>query len=136
MVEPSPECPLSPCIALLAGAWTLEILYLTSQRPMRFGELRRALVKVSSKVLAARLRELEARGVVSRRPLAGARPPIVEYALTATGRELMPVLDAVLEVSRKLRLRRTAAETGSAAGTQSRTGAGAAQRPRASALAT
>lgn len=102
MVEPSSDCPLSPCLALLAGAWTLEILYLASQRPMHFGELRRALVKVSSKVLAARLRELEARGLLNRRTLA-TRPPMVEYSLTETGRELMPVLDAVLEVSRKLR---------------------------------
>lgn len=102
MVEPSSDCPLSPCIALLAGAWTLEILYLTSRHPMHFGELRRALVKVSSKVLAARLRELEARGLLNRRAIA-TRPPMVEYSLTETGRELMPVLDAVLEVSRKLR---------------------------------
>ncbi|HFD87099.1 MAG TPA: transcriptional regulator [Gammaproteobacteria bacterium] len=98
---PYPECPLSPCIKLLSGAWTLEIIYFLRQSPQRFGELRRALGKVSSKVLTARLRELEERQVITRKELP-TNPPSVEYALSELGRELLPVIDSFAEVSATL----------------------------------
>lgn len=102
MLGPSSDCPLSPCIGLLAGAWTLEILYFVGTGPKHFGELRRALRDISSKVLSRRLRELEERGVLTRTPQA-TYPVTVRYELTDTGRELTAVLDAMVAVSRKLK---------------------------------
>ncbi len=102
MQEPSSDCPLTPCIKLLAGAWTLEIIYFLSAAPLRFGELRRALGNVSSKVLTTRLRELEERGVVVREVIP-TTPPMVEYSLSEMGRELLPVLDAFSKAGQNLR---------------------------------
>ncbi len=101
MQEPSIDCPLTPCIKLLAGAWTLEIIYFLRTGSLRFGELRRALSKVSSKVLTARLRELEERGLVFRRPIPS-NPPMVEYSLTEKGQALLPILEAFSAVSQTL----------------------------------
>ena len=64
-VEPVPEsCPLSECMALLGGAWTPNVIWYLSGGPRRFGELRRDIPRISARVLSARLRELEASGVV------------------------------------------------------------------------
>ena len=101
MPAPHTECPLSPCIRLLSGAWTLEIIYYLRQSPQRFGELRRALGKVSSKVLTTRLRDLEDKQVITRKVLPTS-PPSVEYALSDLGRELLPVIDSFAEVSATL----------------------------------
>ena len=49
--------------------------------------------EISARVLSARLRELQARGVVSRMALATS-PPSAEYALTELGREFLPVTPA------------------------------------------
>lgn len=68
---------------------------------MRYGELRRALGSVSSKVLTTRLRKLEQQGVVNRKVLPST-PPMVEYSLTTTGRKFLPILDAFSEVSQRL----------------------------------
>lgn len=68
---------------------------------MRFGELRRALGKVSSKVLTTRLRTLAQQGVINRKVLP-TNPPMVEYSLTHIGDEILPILDAFSQVSVKL----------------------------------
>ena len=102
MQAPSADCPLTPCIRLLAGAWSLEIMYYLSQGPHRFGQLRRALRGISSKVLTTRLKELEGRGVISR-TVFETNPPTVEYALTKAGRELVPVLNTMTQVGKKLK---------------------------------
>ncbi len=99
--EPGVACPLSPCIKLLAGAWTLEIIYFIKGKPIRFGQLRRSLGKVSSKVLTTRLRELEDKGVVIRKVIP-TNPPMVEYSLSPLGKELLPILNAMTRVGQKL----------------------------------
>jgi len=71
---------------------------------LRFGDLRRSLPGVSAKVLTTRLRELELRGVLSRRVLPSS-PPSVEYELTLLGRYLLPVLESIASVGKRLRAR-------------------------------
>jgi DNA-binding HxlR family transcriptional regulator len=101
LLEPSEKCPLSPCIKLLSPTWTLEIVYFLSVRKYHFGELRRALGKISSKVLTDRLRTLEEKLIIHRLQLP-TNPPKVEYSLTAMGQQLLPVLDAFSQVSQTL----------------------------------
>lgn len=99
---PAPEgCPLEGSLKLLAGAWTPKILWYLRTEPRRFGDLKRDLGSISAKVLTTRLRELEKRGVVIRSVMPTS-PPTVEYALTALGAKLNPVLDAIVEVGRQL----------------------------------
>lgn len=105
VTAPHEDCPLEDCLALLAGAWTPKILWYLRVEPRRFGDLRRDLNGVSAKVLTTRLRELEERGVVVRTVLPTS-PPTVEYALTAVGLKLQPVLDAIVDVGRSFKKKR------------------------------
>ncbi len=94
-------CPVKEAVKFLAGAWTLEIYWYLSQGSMRFGELRRGLETVSSKVLTQRLRELEELGIISRKVL-DRYPPQVEYALTELGRRFIPAIEMVADVGKDL----------------------------------
>lgn len=102
MLEPSSDCELGPCVKLLAGAWTLEIFFFLKDDSLYFGELKRRLGVVSAKVLTARLRELEQRGVIERSVIDGT-PPNIEYKLSEMGQELIPVLNLFSEVSERLK---------------------------------
>lgn len=91
------------------GSWTSYILWnLRREGPLRFGVLQRAIPGLSSKVLTQRLRMLEERGIVFRDHVPSI-PPAVSYGLTAQGRELGGVFDALEEVSARWLARSAAA---------------------------
>lgn len=96
-----PECPLTMCMKLLAGAWAPNVIWYLSEQPRRFGELRVDIPRISARVLSQRLRELETRGVVVR-TVVPTSPPSVEYSLTELGRELVPAIAAIVRVGHKL----------------------------------
>ncbi len=98
------ECPLSQCMAILGGAWTPNVLWYLSGGPRRFSELQIDIPPVSAKVLTTRLRDLESKGVVLRN-VKPTSPPSVEYALTDLGQELIPVIEAIVEVGHKIKHR-------------------------------
>lgn len=99
---PPEDCPLNEALRFLSGAWTAEILWFLREEGRRFGDLKRDLRTVSAKVLSARLRELEELGILTR-TVHPTSPPTVEYALTNLGESFNPILDAMAEVSQKLR---------------------------------
>jgi len=99
---PPPGCPMAACMAVLGGAWTTSVIWKLSGEPRRFGELSRDIPKISPKMLTTRLRELEEKGVVIRE-VVPTSPPSVEYSLSQLGRELVPVIDAIVRVGTKLR---------------------------------
>lgn len=99
------DCPLEDVLSLLAGAWTVQILWFLRAGPRRFGDLRRDLARVSTKVLTNRLRVMQAHGLLEREVLPS-NPPQVEYSLTSMSRELEPILDSMELVARRLKLRR------------------------------
>lgn len=101
-VAAPPGCPLTECMALLRGAWAPNVIWYLSGGPRRFGELRHDIPRISARVLSARLRELEARGVIERR-LIDSTPPSAEYHLTPLGHELVPAIKAIVEVGSKLK---------------------------------
>ena len=90
------NCKAELALKVIQGRWKLLILRELLDGVRRFSDLQRALAEVqqgvSQKVLTAQLRELETDGVVERTVYAEV-PPRVEYALTALGRELVPVLE-------------------------------------------
>ncbi|NBD10124.1 winged helix-turn-helix transcriptional regulator [Corallococcus silvisoli] len=96
-----PLCPLTECMKLLGGAWTANLVWRLSGEPRRFSELRSDIPRISAKVLSAKLRALEKNGVLTRQVVASS-PPSVEYALTALGRELIPVIETIVQVGMKL----------------------------------
>ena len=79
----------------IGGKWKSVILFRLLSGPLRFGELRRALCKITQRTLTQQLRELEADGLVSREVFAQV-PPRVDYALTPLGRTLEPVLQSLM----------------------------------------
>jgi len=100
-------CPLEDCMNLLGGAWTPNVIWALRPGPRRFSELMRDLPSVSAKVLTTRLRQLERDGVVTRR-VEATSPPSVSYEITELGAELFPVIDAIVDVSKRLRSARAA----------------------------
>jgi len=98
---PPPGCPMQSCMKLLSGAWTPEVVWKLSGGPRRFGELRRDIARISPKMLTARLRGLEERGVVVRHVIPSS-PPSVEYSLSELGHELLPVINAIVKVGTRL----------------------------------
>jgi DNA-binding HxlR family transcriptional regulator len=81
-------------IEVLGRPWTALILTLLQSRPCRFGEIGESAPGLGTKVLAARLKELEARGLIERKVDAG--PPVrVSYGLTDKGRAFGQVAEAV-----------------------------------------
>jgi DNA-binding HxlR family transcriptional regulator len=102
VVAPPPACPLSVCMKLLGGAWTPNLIWYLRGGPRRFGELRSDIPMISAKVLSARLRALTEKGVLDR-VVVPSSPPSVEYSLTALGEQLLPVIDAIVEVGGKLK---------------------------------
>lgn len=103
-VDAPPGCPLTECMAMLRGAWAPNVIWYLSGGPRRFGELRHDIPRISARVLSARLRELESRGVVVRR-LVDSSPPSAEYDLTDLGRELVPAIKSIVAVGTKLKHR-------------------------------
>lgn len=89
-----PACPVETTLKLIGNKW--EVLVLRDLMPgtKRFGELKQSIGGVSQKVLTAKLREMEASGLVERHVYAEV-PPRVEYSLTPLGRSLKPVLDSL-----------------------------------------
>jgi len=84
-------CPLARAAEVLGQRWNLLVIRELLLGPQRFADLRRRLSGISTSVLAARLAELEASGVLERRELP---PPAARevYALTAHGESLRPIL--------------------------------------------
>lgn len=88
-------------IDVLGRPWTALILNVLQAGPLRFSELADAAKGPGDKVLSARLKELEARGLVERSVDPG--PPVrVSYQLTACGREFRQVAIAIERWGRRL----------------------------------
>lgn len=93
-----PACPVRNILARLCDKWALLVLYLLARSQagmLRFTELKQAMPDISQKMLAMTLRTLEEDGYVSR-TLYAEVPPRVEYALTARGETLRPILEELL----------------------------------------
>lgn len=75
--------------------WSLLVLRdLTRKGPLRFQDLQQGLPGLAPNTLSARLKGLEAKGVVATR-LYETHPPRYEYFLTDKGKALGPVLKAL-----------------------------------------
>ena len=88
-------CPLDSLLRVLSGPWTIYILCrLHKNGKTRFGELKRQMPGISSKMLTERLRTLEGAEIIDRRHEPTV-PPKVTYELTKEGRELTTILDQI-----------------------------------------
>lgn len=83
-------CPIAKAAEILAERWTFLVLRELVLGSTRFNELRRGVPLMSSSLLSQRLKHLEREGVIERRPAGTGQG--FEYALSAAGRELQPII--------------------------------------------
>lgn len=83
----NPQCPTRLVLDRIGDKWTVLVVLLLSDGPLRFSELRGQLGSVAPKVLTQTLRRIERDGLVTREIFAEV-PPRVEYTLTELGRSL------------------------------------------------
>ena len=89
-----PACPVETTLMLIGDKWKVLILRDLMGGTKRFGELKKSIGTVSQKVLTAQLRDMEEKGLLTRKVYAEV-PPRVEYTLTETGYSLKPILDSM-----------------------------------------
>lgn len=96
MVAPyGQKCPVARALDVIGERWSLLILRdLRRYGPLRFQELEQRLPGLAPNTLSARLKTLEAQGVVATR-LYETHPPRYQYFLTEKGEALKPVLKAL-----------------------------------------
>lgn len=90
-----PACPVETTLMLIGDKWKVLILRDLMKGTKRFGELKNSIGTVSQKVLTAQLRDMEDKGLLTRKVYAEV-PPRVEYTLTETGYSLKQILDSMV----------------------------------------
>ena len=90
-----PACPVETTLMLIGDKWKILILRDLMEGTKRFGELKKSIGTASQKVLTAQLRDMEDKGLLTRKVYAEV-PPRVEYTLTETGYSLKPILDSMV----------------------------------------
>jgi DNA-binding HxlR family transcriptional regulator len=78
----------------IGDKWSVIVICRLGKRPYRFNDLRRATDGITQRMLSSTLRGLERDGIVAR-TVHTTVPPSVEYSLTATGRTLLDVVQAL-----------------------------------------
>ena len=88
------NCPVTASLDVIGGKWKMLIIHLINNDINRFGKLSMMLKDISKQMLTTQLRDLERDGIL-KRVIYPEIPPRVEYFLTAKGKALLPVLDAL-----------------------------------------
>jgi DNA-binding HxlR family transcriptional regulator len=73
----------------ICNKWTLLVVATLAEGTLRFGDLQQQVPGISQRMLTLTLRNLERDGLVARTSHPEV-PPRVDYALTPTGRSLLP----------------------------------------------
>lgn len=90
-------CPYVTSQKVLSGKWSLYIMYLLSEGPVRFNELKRRMPEeMTHTTLSRQLKTLEKEGLILRKEYSQI-PPKVEYSLSEIGTKFKKVLEALGE---------------------------------------
>ena len=92
--EEMPACPVATTVQLIGSKWKLLIMRNLLARPWRFNELKKDLEGISQKVHTHSLRSMEEDGIITRTVYPEV-PPRVEYALSALGESMRPIIGAM-----------------------------------------
>jgi DNA-binding HxlR family transcriptional regulator len=85
-------CPVDYAFRRIGGKYKARILWhVHRNNVLRYGELKRKLPDITTKMLTQTLRELEEDLLINRKVYHEV-PPKVEYTLTETGDELIPLI--------------------------------------------
>jgi DNA-binding HxlR family transcriptional regulator len=86
-------CPIAKAAEVFCERWTALIIRDLGMGPRRYADLRRGVPLMSSSMLSRRLQELEAEGIIERRPNDHGRG--LAYHLTPSGLEFVPIVEAL-----------------------------------------
>jgi len=89
-------CPVSITMDIFNDRWKLAIIWYLLEHDKRFKELHEDISDITQKTLTIKLKELEAKKIISREVFAEV-PPKVVYSLTPIGLKLKPMLQAMFE---------------------------------------
>ena len=86
------ECSrVAPILQRVGDKWTVLVVILLSDGPLRFSELKKRIHNISQRMLTFTLRGLERDGMV-KRTVTPSVPPRVDYELTPLGQSLIKPL--------------------------------------------
>ncbi|MCA6066408.1 helix-turn-helix transcriptional regulator [Chryseobacterium sp. RG1] len=92
-----PICAVDFAFRRIGGKYKGRILwYIFNHEVLRFGELKRYMDDITTKMLTQTLRELESDGLLHRKVYQEV-PPKVEYTLTETSEKLIPFINQLRE---------------------------------------
>ncbi len=100
------ECPVRIAAELVGHKWTTLIIRDLLSGKKRYSELQRSIGGISPRMLAARLKELETAGLLTRMVFPTV-PPTTEYELTPLGQRLENLISVLAEFGIALRRART-----------------------------
>lgn len=95
------DCPVRKTARITDGKWTTLIIRDLLSGKKRYSELLKSLSGISPKMLAARLRYLEEKGILTKK-IYPTVPPKTEYQLTKLGLKLQEVVAAMDVFGRNL----------------------------------
>jgi len=93
-------CAIARALDVVGDRWSLLLVRELTLGPRRYRDLATGLPGIPSNVLAARLKDLHAAGVITRRTLP-APTDVTVYELTDAGRALQPALNELLDWGRR-----------------------------------
>jgi DNA-binding HxlR family transcriptional regulator len=97
------RCPaVREVLNRVGDKWSVQIVSLLGDGPMRFSDLRRSIEGISQRMLTLTLRGLERDGIVTRTVFPEI-PPRVEYELTKLGNTLLEPIQGLAEWAEKYR---------------------------------
>lgn len=100
-VHRSEDCrAISEILQRVGDKWTVLVVGMLGNGPMRFSELRHAVGGISQKMLTTTLRGLERDGFVTR-TVFPTIPPRVDYELTELGHQLQEPVNALADWARQ-----------------------------------
>lgn len=94
--------PIRDALDVISGKWKLQIIISLKHDNRRFREIERSIPRITSKVLAKELKDLEEHTLIVR-TVYDESPVLVEYTLTPYAESLDPVIKALHDWGQKHR---------------------------------
>ena len=88
------DCPIAKVATLLSDPWTMLIIRDLLKGPMRFSDLERSLVGISTRTLTSKIKNLEEEGVIKKEDN--------QYSITKKGSKLERIIDAMSDYGKHL----------------------------------
>lgn len=95
------NCNMELTLDIIGGKWKPILIYhIGNTGNIRYGELKRLIPGISERVLSRELRELEKSNIINRQAF-NEKVLRVEYTLTNSGNEVLPILNSLTEWGNK-----------------------------------